>query len=269
MAKTYDGLKRAEEEKGLKAEIPPITTPSRERESFPPTFEGYPKVKMPPALPNLPKSEKLSQMVEEYRRMKYEILRSDSNLVMKSILFCSPGRGEGNSTVLIHFALTLAAVGNLVLLVDGNLRDPSLHEAFDLPKENGLTELIFSRSPFRNLNQFLKATTLENLWVITSGNVHPNPASILESSYVEMLIDQVKAQWDWVLFDSPPVADYSDSIALAGKVDGVVLVVEAEKTQWEVVQDVRGRLEHGGGRFLGVILNKRRFHIPNWIYKRL
>jgi non-specific protein-tyrosine kinase len=209
----------------------------------------------------------LSLLVEEYQRMKHKIIHSDPNLVMKAILFSSPGRGEGNSTVLIQFARTLAAEGNRVLLVDGNLRDPSLHEAFHLPRENGLTELIFSRNPFRNINQFLKGTNLENLWVITSGNTFPNPASILESSYLEMLIHEAKVQWDWVLFDSPPLTSCSDSVSLAARVDGVVLVVQAEKTRWEVVQEVQGRLEHGGGRILGVVLNKRRFHIPNWIYK--
>jgi len=201
--------------------------------------------------------------------MKHRILHSDPNLMMKAILFSSPGRGEGNSTVLIHFAQTLAAEGNRVLLVDGNLRDPSLHKAFHLPQENGLTELLFSRSPFRNIGHFLKQTNLDNLWLITSGNAYPNPVSILESSYLEMLIDEVKGHWDWVLFDSPSVTSCSDSVALARKVDGVVLVVQAEKTRWEVVQEVQGRLEHGGGRILGIVLNKRRFHIPNWLYKSI
>jgi len=269
MAKTYGALKRAEEEKGVKAEIPPVMDDSGEKESLPPSFEEFPRVQPFPTPARSIPGESLSLLVEEYQRMKHKITHSDPTLVMKAILFSSPGRGEGNSTVLIQFARTLAAEGNRVLLVDGNLRVPSLHKAFHLPRENGLTELIFSRSPFRNISQFLKQTTLDNLWVITSGNTFPNPASILESSYLEILIDEVKGHFDWILFDSPPVTSYSDSVALARAVDGVVLVVQAEKTRWEVVQEIQGRLEHGGGRILGVVLNKRRFHIPNWLYKSI
>ena len=269
MAKTYGALKRAEEEKGMKAEIPPVTDEPGERKFPPSLFEEFPRVQtLPTPVKSIP-LKNLSLLVEEYQRMKHKILHSDPSLVMKAILFSSPGRGEGNSTVLVQFARTLAAEGNRVLLVDGNLRAPSLHKAFHLPRENGLTEMIFSRSPFRNISQFLKETTLDNLWVITSGNAFPNPASILESSYLEILIGEVKVHFDWVLFDSPPVTSYSDSVALARAVDGVVLVVQAEKTRWEVVQEIQGRLEHGGGRILGVVLNKRQFHIPNWLYKSI
>lgn len=269
MAKTYGALKRAEEEKGMKAEIPPVTDGSGERKSPPPFFEEFPRVqKLPGAAKSIPLKD-LSLLVQEYQRMKHKIIHSNPGLVMKAILFSSPGRGEGTSTVLIQFARTLAAEGNRVLLVDGNLRAPSLHKAFHLPQENGLTELIFSRSPFRNISQFLKETTLDNLWVITSGNPFPNPASILESSYLETLIDEVKGHFDWVLFDSPPVTSYSDSVSLARTVDGVVLVVQAEKTRWEVVQEVKGRLEHGGGRILGAVLNKRPFYIPGFLYRAL
>jgi capsular exopolysaccharide synthesis family protein len=269
MAKTYGALKRAEQEQGLKAEIPPIPDASREFESSPSSIEKFPHVELLPALPQKPPLKNLSLLVEEFQRMKHKIIHSDPNLVMKALLFSSPERGEGNSTILIHFAQTLAAEGNRVLLVDGNLRDPSLHKAFRLQQENGLTEMIFSRSPFRNIAHFVKPTSLESLWVITSGNAYPNPASVLESSYLEMLISEVKVHWDWVLLDSPPVTSCSDAVALARKVDGVVLVVQAEKTRWEVVQEVQGRLEHGGGRVLGVVLNKRRYHIPNWIYKSI
>jgi Mrp family chromosome partitioning ATPase len=110
---------------------------------------------------------------------------------------------------------------------------------------------------------------VDNLRVITSGNPHPNPVNIFRSDFFDSWIDQMKGQGDWVLFDSPPPNMYSDSIALAGKVDGVVLVVQAEKTRVKVIQNTRDLLENGGGNILGVVLNKRHFHIPDWLYKTL
>jgi capsular exopolysaccharide synthesis family protein len=269
MAKTYGALKRAEEEKGLKAEIPPVTDVSEERElSSPPFFGEFPRVQMLPALPKRIPSKNLSLLVEEFQRMKHRIIHSGLNQEMKAILFSSPGPGEGTSTVLIHFALTLAAEGDRVLLVDGNMRNPYIHQAFHLPRENGLTEMVFSMSSFRHLDQIIKATTMDNLWVITNGQPYPNPNAILESGYLQALTDHLKNQWSWVLLDCSPVNSCSDSVALACMADGIVLVVRAEKTRWETVRSAQERLQNCGGRILGVVLNKRRFHIPGWIYNR-
>jgi capsular exopolysaccharide synthesis family protein len=269
MAKTYTALKRAEEEQGLKAEVPALSSPLQEMEPSIPARKEPPKINLPYVLPRPPASGSLPFAVEEYQRMKYKIIHCDSDIIVKSILFCSPGRREGTSTVLIHFAQTLAVEGNRVLLVDANLRTPYLHQSFHLPRENGLVEMIFSGSSFRNIDQFIKATNLENLWVITGGQPYANPNSLLESGYLDDLNEHLKRQWDWILFDCPPVNAYSDSIAIACKTDGIIIVVQAGKTRWEAVQGTRERLENCGGRVLGVVLNKRRFHIPDWIYRRL
>ena len=79
----------------------------------------------------------------------------------------------------------------------------------------------------------------------------------------------MKAEAEWVLFDSPPINSFNDSIALAHRVDAVVMVVEAEKTRWEVAQSAKQRVESGNGKILGIVLNKRRYYIPKFIYKRL
>ena len=79
----------------------------------------------------------------------------------------------------------------------------------------------------------------------------------------------MKAFADWIIFSCPPVNAYNDAAALAGMVDGVVLVIQAEKTRWEVAQSAKDRLEKAGANILGVVLNDRRHHIPEWIYKRL
>ena len=269
MAKTFDALKRTEKETGVRSGVPPITPASDRRPEIPPLTvkpEGI-KFSSPPLPPKFGKSKGLSITVEEYSKMKYKILGFDPDNIIKTILFCSAGEGEGNSTVLLHFAQTLAAEGYRVLLVDANLRNPTLHRLLRTERENGLTEL--SSGNGKNVTDVMKETALNNLWVITSGSPYPNPAAIFESDFFDPVIDQMKIQADWVLFDSPSLRSSSDSIALARKVDGVVLVVQAEKTRWEVVQESKERLENGGGKILGVVLNKRRFHVPNWLYKSL
>jgi len=269
MAKTFEALKQAKEDKGLKINIPPLTLPVEERE---PALSPFDELEGPWVLPTpaqLRKFKNIPLMVEEFQRIKYRITHLDPNLPLKTILFCSPTRREGNSTVLTHFSHTLAAEGSKVLLIDGNLRNPNLHKAFHLPGEKGLTEIISDRNPHGGFDHFIKDTGLENLYVITSGSPHPNPGSILESDNFGILLNNLKVQWDWVLIDSPAITSCSDSNAVASKVDGIILVIQAEKTRWQVGQEIRAQLENCGGRILGVILNKRRFPIPAWVYKSL
>lgn len=207
-------------------------------------------------------------ILEEYYGIKHNILNLNSGQRIKTILFSSSNKGEGNSTVLIQFSLTLASEGERVLLVDANLRDPSFHKIFNLERENGLTELILGRS---TLDEVIKKTRFDNLSVITSGILNGlfNPSALFDSDSLDSHIENMKKQADWVLFDSPPINSFNDSIALAHRVDGVVMVVEAEKTRWEVAQSAKQRVESGNGKILGIVLNKRRYYIPEFIYKRL
>ena len=206
------------------------------------------------------------QIVEEYHRMKHHILSSSPERKIKTLLFSSSIEGEGTSTVLISFAITLASRGDKVLLVDANLRNPTLHNLFNLDKKGGLTEVLLEEN---TLMDVIKQTKFTNLSVITSGIPHSNSFSIFESKSFDSFIEQMKARADWVLFDSPPINTYNDSSTLADKMDGVVMVVEAEKTRWEVAQSAKERIENGKVKILGVILNKRELYIPRWAYKML
>jgi capsular exopolysaccharide synthesis family protein len=206
------------------------------------------------------------QTVIEHHRLKYNLLRLNPGKKIKALLFSSPTRGEGTSTVLINFATSLAADGDRVLLVDANLRNPSLHGAFDLERENGLTELLLNQ---RTLEEVIKETGIPHLFVITSGVFFSNPFVILESDSLKTRTEEMKANADWVLIDCPAITSCNDAASLAGSVDGLILVVEAERTRWEVAENARKSIKSGNGNVLGVVLNKRRYHIPNWLYKRL
>jgi protein-tyrosine kinase len=257
MSKTYKALQKAEAEKSTRSATPPVARP-RGRWKAP------------------------SHPLEECRGMKYRILCSNPDQAVKTLLFCSSTEGEGTSTVLINFALTLASEGDKVVLIDANLRHPSLHDAFNLDKENGLIDLLLEKS---TVNEVIKNTPFNNLSVITIGSPPPNlspdrgpwtvdsspdnPSLILKSNPLDSHIEEMKAQADWIFFDSGPIHSSNASVVLAGKVDGVVLVVEAEKTRWEVAQNAQQRIESANGKILGAILNKRRFYIPAWLYKSL
>ena len=106
-------------------------------------------------------------VTEEYYRLKQNILRNNSGERIRALLFSGCTEGEGNSTVLINFAFTLSSGGERVLLVDANLRNPSIHNVFNLERENGLTELVFEK---KTLAEVVKQTQFKNLFVITSGS---------------------------------------------------------------------------------------------------
>jgi capsular exopolysaccharide synthesis family protein len=249
MAKTFEALMKAEKENQIKPEQAKV-------------FDLKPKHK-----PHIPSNFNISpQVVEEYHRMKHHILSTNHEGKVKALLFSSSTAGEGNSTVLINFAITLASGGDKVLLVDANLRNPTLHDLFNVEIKGGLTELLLENNTLKDV---IKRTQIKNLSVITGGIPHSNPFSVFESQSLDSFIGQMKAQADWVLFDSPPIHSYNDSSTLAAKMDGVVMVVQAEKTRWEVAQSAKERIGNSKVKILGVILNKRKLYIPGWAYKIL
>lgn len=241
MGKTFEALKRAEAERKVKV-------------GYPSNNNHRGRLKITP------------RTVIEHHHLKYNTLCLNSGKKIKALLFSSCTRGEGTSTVLINFTTSLAADGDRVLLVDANLRNPSLHAAFHLERENGLTELLLNQ---RTLEEVIKETGVPNLSVITSGAFHPNPFVMCESSCLNARVEDMKSNADWVLFDSPAITSCRDAASLAASMDGVILVVEAEKTRWEVAENARKSIKRGNGNVLGVVLNKRKYPIPNWVYKRL
>jgi len=214
----------------------------------------------------IPPKQFPSPLMEEFHQLKHNILRLNNREKNKTILFSGITEGEGNSTVLINFAMTLASEGDRVLLVDGNLRHPSFHNVFRLEKENGLTELSLKKA---TLMYVIKPTQFSNLSVITCGGDTSNPFAIIESKSLDPFIEEMRSQADWVLFDSPPINSFNDAIALASKIDGVIIVVQAEKTKWEAALHAKQRIESTNRNILGVVLNRRRLYIPEWLYRRL
>ena len=204
--------------------------------------------------------------VEEYNHLRQSIIGLMPETKPRALLFASATEGEGNSNVVANFSMVLASAGERLLLVDANLRNPVLHELFAVGKNPGMAELVSGQA---TLKQVIKPTHFPNLSLITAGSLPQNPSPLFAPGTIDAIVREMKAEADWVLFDAPAINAFNDAIALGPITDGVVLVVRAEKTRWEVAQSARERLENGKSNILGVVLNDRKLHIPGWIYRRL
>ncbi len=207
-----------------------------------------------------------ARMTEEYTRLKQSIVAATPKLETRVLLFTSSTAGEEASSVLADFGRVLARSGERVLLVDTDLRGPMLNGLFGMNGGPGVTQLF---SGMGDLVTVMNRTEIEGLLMVTAGRPVADPFSLLESAHVNALIEQMRKEADWVLLAAPPVNAYNDAVALSKKVDGVVLVVEAERTRWEVARSAKERLEDARANILGVVLNNRKLHIPGWIYRRL
>ncbi len=203
---------------------------------------------------------------EAYRALRTNILRTTQDKLMKAILITSANHFEGKTTTAINLALAMTDVpGYRTLLIDSDLRYPTVHDRLGLMQSPGLTEILEGSA---GLDSEIMDTEKENLKVITSGNLPHYPVELLESKRLKELIKGLKSDFDLILVDSPPVIPYSDASALSSQMDGVLLVVASGKTRQEDIQQVQATLQDNQAKVLGVVLNKQKHFVPDRIYKR-
>ncbi len=197
-----------------------------------------------------------SAAAEAFRTMRTNVEFADIDTGLHSILVTSPATGDGKSTVAANLALAFAQAGRRTVLVDADLRKPTIHELFDLTNTYGLTTLI--RSDVISLGQVIRTVDEPNLRVVTSGPLPPNPAELLGSNRMRTIIENLKTDADLVIFDTPPSAAVTDAAVLASLIDGTVLVVAAGATRRQAVRAVDEVLTRVGGRVIGVVFNRLR-----------
>lgn len=197
-----------------------------------------------------------SGAAEAFRAMRTNVEFSDVDAGLHSVLVTSPASGDGKSTVAANLALAFAQAGRRTILVDSDLRRPSLHTMFDLTNSYGLTSLV--RSEVIELAQVLRTVDEPNLRVLTSGPLPPNPAELLGSNRMRAIVEILEAQADLVIFDSPPTVAVTDAAVLASLVDGVVVVVAKGATRRSLARRGDEALNRVGGRILGAVLNQMR-----------
>ena len=201
---------------------------------------------------------------EAYQRLA-QSLRSFQLHQHRIILLASASHGEGTSTVARKLAATLTKTSQEpVLLVDANLRSPSQHEAFQTAQLPGFSE-IASHS-FKRLTG---NGGQPGLFLLPCGDCSEGRPQLLADPALRKALNDWRAIFDWIILDGAPVTAYTDSAVLASLVDGVILVVQAEETRWEVAEQAKRILVDAGGQVLGCVLNRRQYHIPSSIYRRL
>jgi len=197
-----------------------------------------------------------SPVAEAYRQLRTNIQFSSLDRPLRTLLVTSTSQEEGKSTTLANLAVTIAQTGNNVVLVDCDLRRPSLHEIFGLSNASGLTNVVMEGTPSQLP---LQESGIPNLQVLTSGPLPPNPAELLGSQRMVEVIDQLRERAGYILCDSPPVIAVTDAAVLATRMDGVLLVLRAGRTKRELAQKAKAILEKVNANLVGVVLNNVKY----------
>ncbi len=198
-----------------------------------------------------------SPAAEAFRTLRTNLLFATVARPVHRVLLTSAGPDEGKSTIVANLAVAMAQAGNKVIIADCDLRRPAQHLIFNLRNTAGLTNLFLGRgeAPPAGDDLPLQPTAVENLWLLTSGPLPPNPAELLGSARMDEILRRLCERADYVLLDSPPVAVVADAAILSAKVDGVVLVVGAGKVKRELARKAKAQLEAVNAPMLGLAVN--------------
>lgn len=174
--------------------------------------------------------------------------------------------GEGVTTVAVNLAKMLSLSKNdNVVLIDGNFIQPGIHQEFALGQTPGLSEVLWDD---RGMQSIIQPTDKENLYVMPAGGINKGPFQF-ESDRFRAVMSSLASEFRYIIFDLPAVRETSAVPRLAGNLDGIILTIAAEQVRWEVAQSVKEKLEKSGADILGAVLNKRKYHIPEWLYNKL
>lgn len=195
--------------------------------------------------------EPKSIAAESYRTLRTNIQYSSFDKEYKVIMVTSSEPEEGKSTTAGNLALCLAQGEKKVILVDCDLRKPSLHKKFRVSNLAGLSDVIIGKEDLVTaIHRYNK-----NLVILTSGKIPPNPSEMLSSKAMTALIDKLKENFDYIIIDTPPVQAVTDSQILSTKADGTLLVVKAEKTKKDSVENAIELLKKVNANIIGTVLN--------------
>jgi non-specific protein-tyrosine kinase len=201
-----------------------------------------------------------SLVTEAYRNLRTNVRVTSVDEPLRTLVVTSANPSEGKTTTLANLGVVMAQAGNRVVLVDTDLRRSMLHKKFDVPNREGLTNALLEDEPV--LDGWLRETEIENLRVLTSGPLPPNPSELLGSQKMRKLIERLKDEADVILFDTPPVLMLSDASVLALETDGVLLIAEAGRTRRTAARQTVERLQELGVNVVGVVLNRVRQQRP-------
>lgn len=189
---------------------------------------------------------------EAFRTIKTNIKYSSADKDKSVLLVTSTQPGEGKSTVAVNLGISLSQDNKKVLVIDADLRKPTIHKKFKVSGMNGLTNVLVGditlEEAIINMNEYLD--------VLVAGHLPPNPAELLASKGMEKLLNDLRKMYDYVIIDGNPICIIADSQILATRVDGVVLVARYEKTKKEELLNAKQLIDQVNGQVVGVVLNR-------------
>jgi non-specific protein-tyrosine kinase len=191
-----------------------------------------------------------SPVSEAYRTLRTNLQFYSLDNPLRTLVVTSPAPEEGKSTTVANLAVTMAQSGRKTILVDCDLRRPSLHTLFGTPEAPGFTTMVLESIEEPPLQE----TAVENLWLLPSGPKPPNPADLLGATKTDGVIAHLAELADIVLFDAPPVVAVTDAAVLGAKVDGVLLVLSAGNTRRDHAERAKETLQKAKVRLIGAAL---------------
>ena len=203
----------------------------------------------------IPVDERQPHIAEAYRTLRTNIRISSVDDPIHTLIVTSPGAGEGKSTTTVNLGIVEAQAGKSVILVDADLRRSALHKFFSLPSTGGLTDILLQNE--LAVDGWLQETGIDNLRLLTSGPLPPDPANLLGSKKMHQLIECLKQEADLIIFDTSPTI-VSDTAILALEADAVLLVVDAGRTRRGAIRRSLDDLQRAGADVLGAVLNRVR-----------
>lgn len=193
-----------------------------------------------------------SPISEQYRTIRTNLQFTSIDNPLQTILITSSGPSEGKSITVANLAVAYAQQDKRVLLIDADMRKPTVHYTFRLENIRGLSNLLIDEL---SLEDAVNRTNINNLNIITCGPIPPNPSELLGSKRMENIIETTKKQYDIILIDTPPVLAVSDAQVLANVVDGSIIVIRSGQTEYEMAIKAKENIQQAKGKLLGVVLN--------------
>lgn len=193
-----------------------------------------------------------SPISEAYRTLRTNIQFASFDSDIQTILVTSSGPSEGKSTTVGNLGLTLAESGKKVLIIDCDLRKPSIHKKFKISNLTGLSNILVEDIKLENACVIV----VDNLYVLPAGTIPPNPVEMLASKKMKNFIESMKRDFDYIIIDTPPVIAVTDAQILSTMSDGVLLVVSSGEADRQAALRAKALLEKVKANLLGVVLNK-------------
>lgn len=201
-------------------------------------------------------------VVESYKTIRTNLMFLLSQSQNKRLIISSAVVGEGKSTTAINVAIAFSQLGSRVLLIDADMRKPTVHKKLKIQNNKGLSSLLVG---FCDTNEAIISIN-PNLDVLTAGSTPPNPSELLGSTSMIQLLDSLNEFYEYIIIDTPPVNIVSDALVLAPNTDGVVLVVQNATTTHEQFQKALSSIEFANAKLLGAILNDSKGSRKNYKY---